>query len=150
MIIDSLENAARYTSLGMNFAEAFGYLKNTDFSAMQPGRYVIDGDNVFAMISEYSTRIIGDEKLEAHRTYIDIQYMVSGTELMGYTLHTTQYPSFPYQAEQDYMLYDEKPSCFVPVHAGMFTIFFPTDLHMPCIMLSEAATVKKVVMKVHV
>ena len=150
MIIDSLENAARYTSLGMHFTEAFEYLKTTDFYTMQPGRHVIDGDNIFAMISEYTTKAAGAEKLEAHRTYTDIQYMVSGTELMGYTLHTTQHPSSPYQEEQDYMLYDETPSCFIPVHAGMFIIFFPGDLHMPCIMQGQAATVKKVVMKVHV
>jgi len=150
MVIDTLQNAALYENLGKHFSKAFNYLKTTDFMKMDAGRYVVDGDQIFAMVSEYETRDASQEKQEAHRQYIDIQYMVSGTELMGVTPLTNQQPSKEYSDEQDYLLFDESPSFFAKVEAGMFIIFFPSDLHMPCISAEPPTRVKKVVMKVHV
>src|SRR5690349_12914404 len=150
MVIDKLENAENYNGLGEGISKALSYLQSTDFSQLQPGKYEIDGDQPFAVISEYQTKNIRDEKLESHRKYMDIQYIVSGVELMGMTLLNNQPPSREYDESRDFMLYDDEPDFFIKVSAGMFTIFYPTDLHMPSIEVGEPAGIKKVVMKIHV
>ena len=148
MIIDNLDNAAYYNSLGENIAKALSYLKSTDFTQLETGKYEIEGDEIFALVSEYQTKHARDEKLEAHKKYIDVQYIVSGAELMGCSTFTGQQPSKEYDESRDFMLYDEQPDFFVKVTAGMFTIFYPTDLHMPSIEVGEPSAIKKVVMKV--
>jgi YhcH/YjgK/YiaL family protein len=150
MVIDKLANAEKYNGLGEGISKALSYLHSTDFSQLQPGKYEIDGDQIFAVISEYQTKNVRDEKLESHRKYIDIQYIVSGVELMGCTLLNNQHPSREYDESRDFMLYDDEPDYFIKVSAGMFTIFYPTDLHMPSIEVGEPAGIKKVVMKIHV
>jgi YhcH/YjgK/YiaL family protein len=150
MVVDKLENAEKYNGLGERISKALSYLQSTDFSQLQPGKYEIDGDQLFAVISEYLTKNVRDEKLESHRKYIDIQYIVSGSELMGCTILSGQHPSKEYDETRDYMLYDEHPDYFIKVSEGMFTIFYPTDLHMPSIEVGEPSGIKKVVMKIHV
>jgi YhcH/YjgK/YiaL family protein len=86
--------------------------------------------------------------MEAHRKYIDVQYIVSGTEQMGIAAFQHQTISKAYNAEKDYLLVADAPDYFIRVTPGMFTIFFPTDLHMPNLIDKTATTVRKVVMKV--
>ena len=49
MVTDFLQNAHLYEGLNERFRKAFNYLKQTDFSAVDKGKYDIDGDNIFAM-----------------------------------------------------------------------------------------------------
>ena len=58
--------------------KAFTFLKNSDLSKLEIKRYDIDGDNLYAPVSEYLTKNEEDAKFEAHQKYIDIQYVVSG------------------------------------------------------------------------
>ncbi|MCK7521454.1 MAG: YhcH/YjgK/YiaL family protein [Ignavibacteriales bacterium] len=46
-------------------------------------RHDIDGDKLYSPVSEYMTKNEEDAKYEAHRKYIDIQYVASGKELIG-------------------------------------------------------------------
>ncbi|MCS3799291.1 YhcH/YjgK/YiaL family protein [Niastella sp. OAS944] len=150
MIIDLLSNAQLYYNQGPLFKKAFEYLANTDFSKVEKGKYELDGTNLFAIVNEYDTIATDNEQMESHKKYIDIQYIVSGAERIGHDLLTTQKPSKAYDDEKDFMLWGEKPSFFSVIKAGMFAVFFPHDLHMPNIMIDNAAPVKKVVIKVAV
>ena len=69
---------------------------------------------------------------------------------MGHALLKAQVPSREYQPEDDFMLFDEAPDFFSLVTEGMFTIFYPSDLHMPCILHQQSTLIKKVVVKVGV
>ncbi len=115
-----------------------------------PGTYPIDGTEMFALVREYETLDTEDEELERHKKYIDLQYMVSGAELVGHAFLKNQAPSKEYDATDDFMLFAESPSFFTKMEAGTFMIFFPTDLHMPCLKADEAKKVKKVVIKIRV
>ena len=150
MIIDRLQNSKKYSGLGDRIASALAYLEKTDFTSMPPGRYEIDGDKLVAMVNEYETKHTSEEKLEAHKKHIDVQYMVTGSELMGYSALTNQRPSVEYNEEKDLMFFDESPAFFLKVDQGMFTIFFPTDMHMPATHDQSPSKVKKVIMKVKV
>ena len=46
MILDSLQNAEKYESLHPAFKEAFEYIKNTDFTKIEPGIIELGTDQV--------------------------------------------------------------------------------------------------------
>lgn len=148
MIIDHIENAALYAGLGERITRALDYLKKTDFSSLAPGRYDIDGDDIFAMVNEYETRPLSSAELEAHKMYIDIQYVHSGAEKIGYAPLDDQEPSDDFNIDQDCGFYRGEPS-LIHFKEKMFAVFYPTDLHMPGIG-EDKTPVKKVVIKVKV
>jgi XTP/dITP diphosphohydrolase len=149
MILDHLQNAHLYESLHPLFNQAFDYLKNTDFTALENGKYELAEDDLFAIVNSYNTEPREARKWEAHRKYIDIQYIVSGTEEMAVApLHTMKIIQ-PYQQENDYALFDGNGHT-ITVPAGFFTIFYPTDVHMPNLIHHQPSHVKKVVLKVRV
>ena len=147
MILDKLENAAKYFSLSNGIKQALNFLQKTDLINAAEGRHEIDGDNVYALINNYNTKDPAEAHPEAHRKYIDVQYVVSGSELIGYSVFNGQRIFKEYDAEKDFMLYDDI-SFFMKLNPGMFAIFYPDDLHMPGIMIDEPKPVKKVVIKV--
>ncbi|NSL86403.1 YhcH/YjgK/YiaL family protein [Chitinophaga solisilvae] len=150
MIIDTLANAHLYYGLGPQFVKAFGYLATTDFSTLEKGKYEIDGDNIFAIVNEYDTVPASGEQMEAHKKHIDVQYIVTGAELIGHDFLQQQVPSKAYSETEDYMLFAEKPSFFTKLAAAHFAIFFPTDLHMPNLLIDTPQRVKKVVIKIRI
>lgn len=52
MILDSLENRARYYALNPRLEKAFDYLLSTDLGALPAGRHAIDGDDVFINVMD--------------------------------------------------------------------------------------------------
>lgn len=154
MIVDHLRHAEFYHKLGERFVAAFDYLTRTDFSKVAPGRVDVMGDDVFAMVQTYQSRLRSAATTwEAHRRYIDIQYIVSGDEQMGYCQLDDLEVIEPYRDEHDCVLFKEKPGVryeFVRVTGGMFTIFAPHDAHLPGVAVDQSVTVAKVVMKVRV
>ncbi|MGN6568816.1 MAG: YhcH/YjgK/YiaL family protein [Flavipsychrobacter sp.] len=148
MVIDYLTNCKRYEDLDKGIAKAFDYLVNTNLQHILPGKYQIDNDNIFAIVQEYHTLDAATEQMEAHRKYIDVQYIINGGELVGHAFLSDQQLSKEYSEEDDFLLVPDVPDFFTCFKAGMFMIFFPTDLHMPCIKVEKPATVKKVVVKV--
>lgn len=149
MIIDKLSNAHLYSGLSERINKAFSYLKKTDFSKMELGKYEIDGDNIFAIVNEYQTKDASEGKLEAHKKYIDVQFVAKGKELMGYVPLANQEVIDEYNEQNDITFYSSEKS-FTQIDEGMFAIFFPTDVHLPGIKVNEKSYVKKVVVKVKV
>ena len=147
MIIDKIENAHLYKNIGDRIKKSFDYIMQTDLKNLQPGKYEIDGENIFALVSEYETKLESEGKLEAHRKYIDVQYVIEGEELMGYSPLGNQTILEPYKEENDIIFFTGEKS-FTKVTAGMFAIFFPEDVHMPGIFVERKSTVKKLVIKV--
>ena len=150
MVIDKLEHAHRYTAMGEGIAKALKYLQETDLVNIPLGKHVIDGDKLFAIVQEYDTMDAATEQMESHRKYTDVQYVVIGSELVGHSLLSAQQVSKEYSNEEDFMLFADKPDFFSSFDAGTFMIFFPTDLHMPCIRVDAPVKVRKVVVKVGV
>ena len=149
MIIDKIENAYLYKALSKRIEKAFEYIKATDLKNITPGKYEIDGENIFALISEYKTKPDSEGKLEAHRKYLDVQYVISGEEQMGYVPLNDQQILEPYKEENDIVFYTGNKS-FTKVSEGMFAIFFPEDVHMPGITTGKISEVKKIVIKVRI
>lgn len=147
MIIDSITNCHNYFGLNTRFSSAFEYILSTDFSKFEPGRYDVDGNEIFVMVSEYETKPAAELKWEAHRKYIDIHLMVKGTENFGYanidTLNTVQ----PYDDAKEVLLMEGEGG-FLKLGKDSFVIAFPQDAHMPGVLFKTAERVKKIVVKV--
>jgi len=147
MIIDTLAQASCYEPLHAGFKAAFDFLRDTDLSSLAQGRTEIDGDRLFALTQSYETRSVAGGKLEAHRKYIDIQFIVSGEEHIGYAPLGDQPASAPFDTGKDIGFYHGDAG-FVKLSAGMFAVFFPHDAHLPGRHLGVPSQVKKVVLKV--
>jgi len=149
MILDKIENIQQYNGLSHLLNEGLKFVAETDFSKIEPGKIVLNDNLLFATVSEYATKPAADCKLEAHKKYIDIQFIVSGEEKIGFTTLAGQTPSVPYNPEKDIVFYSEEVT-FLTLTSGTFAIFFPSDLHQPCVAATSPSNVKKVVVKVAV
>lgn len=149
MIIDKLSNSILYSGISERIEKALQYLKEKDFSGIKPGKYEIDGDNVFAIVAEYQTKDEREGKLEAHKKYIDVQFVAKGSELIGYAPLENQEVIDEYNEHNDITFFSGEKS-FTQLNEGMFAVFFPTDVHLPGIKVNEKSFVKKVVIKIRV
>lgn len=147
MVFDRLKNADQYFPLGEGITKALQYLSQTDFTNLEPGKYEIDGENIFALVQTYNTKPFSAGKWEAHKKYIDIQYILSGKEKMGFTETTKVIIMEEYDEEKDYAIYKGEGN-FLIADEGHFAIFFPSDVHMPGMAINIPKEVKKVVVKV--
>lgn len=149
MILDKLENADFYTCISENLKKGFEFLKNTDLQTLKIGRYEIEGKDVFALVSEYDSKKPEDCRLEAHQNYADIQYIVSGKEAIGFVTLKNQEVTVAYNPEKDIVFFSGETTPLI-LEAGMFAVFFPQDVHRPCMQIDGPEKVKKVVVKVKV
>jgi len=147
MILDKLENAALYEGISENLKKGFDFLKNTDLLSTEIGRYEIDGNTVFALVSEYDSKKPEDCKLEAHQVYADIQSIVSGREAIGFATLNNQTVTAEYNPDKDIVFFSGEATPLI-MEAGMFAVFFPQDTHRPCMQIDGPEKVKKVVVKV--
>lgn len=148
MIIDNIKNASEYFTLGSNIQSALNYLSVTDFNLVDPGRYEIEGNRIFAIIETYQPKRQEEGFWEAHIKHIDVQFMVSGEERIGYA-PTTSMSAEPYNEEKDFFRLKGQGD-FVTLRAGHFAILKPQDAHMPGIATQNIQQVKKVVVKVKI
>jgi YhcH/YjgK/YiaL family protein len=149
MILDLLSNAAIYERLHPGLAPAFQFLRRPDIPDMAEGRHAIDNDRIYAIVQEYDTKPMSEGFLEIHNRYLDVQFLVSGEEWIGYAPLAGQLIQTPYDHAKDAALL-KGPSEPVHVRAGQFAIFFPHDAHQPCRTLGASVHVRKVVVKVAV
>lgn len=147
MIIDRIENASRYYALSSGIAEAFEYLKNNDLTDITPGSYPIIEDKIRMLV--FDSEQLNDDRvtMEGHRKNVDVQYWVSGSELMGYAPLQSQNLIKPFNEEKDYGNYLAEAS-FTRFEPGMFAIYFPTDLHTAVFDEQCKSAVRKIVFKV--
>ena len=149
MIIDCIRNAALYRGVDKGIQMALEYLAGKDFSGMALGRHDLDGDRVYALVQQYETRPREKGLWEAHQRYIDVQFVASGVEAMGYAPIGDCTVTQPYSVEKDCALFTSTGD-FLTARAGTFLIFFPGDVHSPCLASGAPAQVRKVVVKVKV
>lgn len=148
MIVDHLSNAGRYAALGPRFKEAIDFLRTTDLNALEPGRYPLAGDALFVLVQGYHTKPQSEGFWEAHRRYIDLQFVVQGTERIGYApLHRMQLESYDEQRDLAVL---KGEGDFLTLTDGCFMLLWPEDAHMPGLQAGQAGPVRKIVFKIAV
>jgi YhcH/YjgK/YiaL family protein len=149
--ISRREFAISYFKNKERWDKAFTFLKNNDLAKLEIKRYDIDGDNLYAPVSEYLTKNEEDAKFEAHRKYIDIQYVINGAEMMNVApLSQKKDVIAPYDSSKDVEFMTVTRSSNYKATPDRFFIFFPSDIHRPGVKTGENELVRKVVVKVKV
>ena len=147
MVVDKIKNASLYYGLGKRFKLALRYLEKTDFSEIEPGRYEIDGENVYAFLQTYVTSTVEKTQTEGHERYADIHLIVSGQENVGYAHIDDAVPTGERIPEADMMFYRPLDRFFY-MKKEMFGIFWPEDIHQPRCVVQTTEEVVKVLVKV--
>ena len=145
MIIDTLDNAEKYTSLHKDFAKGFEYISHNKNA--EAGKYKIN-DELNASVSNKEGTTADAAKFEAHDHNIDIQVCLSGKEKMGWKPRSKcSHITTPYNPEKDVTFFGDEPDMYFELTDNQFAIFFPEDVHAPMIGEGE---IKKLVMKVRI
>ena len=114
-----------------------------------PGRYELQGDNIFMNVMQFATQSPEQKKAELHREYIDIQVLLSGEERILFGMTDSARQCEEMHVEDDYQLCsqiaDEQAMVLKP---GRFVIFMPGEPHKPGCVVQAPMDIKKVVIKV--
>ena len=141
------EFARQYHANKKYWDEAFAFLKNNDLAKLAPGKYPIDGDNVYSSVTDDPTKDYDVSKWESHKKYIDLQYVISGEEKIGVAPVADVKVTEPYDAEKDIEHYSG-PGKTYDAKPGTFFLFFPGTAHRPNITTGGNKTDKKIVIKI--
>jgi biofilm protein TabA len=147
MVVDSLSNRRLYAGLGTRISAALELLAKEDFRSQAVGKHEVDGTSLFYLVQSYTTKPVEQASWESHRKYLDVQYIVEGTERMGWAPISSLAVTKPYDPAGDAALYQGE-GVFVTAGPGTFFLLWPDDAHMPGIAAGSPATVRKVVGKV--
>lgn len=152
MIVDILKRSAFLKALGPNFETALAFLNKPRLEELEDDRYDLHGTDVFAIVQTYMTKPVDQRMWEAHKKYLDIQYIISGHEHIGYTQLSNVKPLVPYDAKKEIAFFKGEPGLgsFIPMNPGMFMVLGPQDAHMPSVTLTVPEEVRKIVVKVAV
>ena len=145
--VNIVEFAKQYKAHKHWWDKAFAYLKETDLSSLKPGRYSIDGDNVYALVTEGPTKEFDQTRWEAHKIYQDIHLVIEGKEKIGITNLSSTSLVTPYDTTKDIAFYKGKGK-YYESNGDQFFLAFPGDAHRPGIKTNGADKVKKIVVKI--
>jgi biofilm protein TabA len=153
MIVTDLSHLSEQVAATPALQTAINWLHSANPSAMSEGKIEIDGERVYAFFQVYDT-LAPDAPVtfEAHRQYLDIQYVVSGKEVIGWAPIERVAVTKPFDGTIDALLgtvaADEATS--VKLTAGQLAVLYPADAHAPRLPLGASSPVKKIVVKVAV
>lgn len=132
-------------------AKALAFLRQPPPGGWQEGRYELEGEQMFALVSRYATEPATERRPESHRRYIDIQYVAAGEEVLGHSFLGSGHRLVEdLSADKDLLFYDgairEMPCLLNP---DVYAVLFPEDVHRPCCQSGQAAAaVTKIVIKI--
>lgn len=149
MIFSSIYAKDDVTKYPQAIQTALAYLKANDFVAMEPGVYEIQGKDIYVQVFDAETGAAETKRPEVHEKYIDVQFLASGKEKLGFTPDTGKYEVDERFDERDLIFYKSvENEGFIEAVPGCYSIFFPADVHRPAVAADEPMTVRKVVVKV--
>ena len=151
MMIGNISDINEKSLLPEILLKFLNYIKTADFSKLTDEKHSLEED-IILNLSSYQTKKLEDKKAEAHKKYIDIQYIISGTELIGLGFHNSENELLEkYNEEKDCIFYKKIVNeHYLIMNKGMFAIFFPTDIHRPGCIFNEKSDIRKVVIKIPV
>jgi YhcH/YjgK/YiaL family protein len=134
MILDTLDRLESYGYISPLMDKVLDFFRKTDLSTLEPGRIVLQGDDLFVNVNRQGAQTRQEVPIEAHKEYIDIQVPISSDEEMGFiSASFMPAPSVPYSAEKDVAFFPGQCDAYLNVRKGMFTVFFPGEGHAPAI-----------------
>lgn len=150
MIYDKIDNLDIYAGISEDIRLGLEWLRDVN-SDIEKGVYELS-PRVKAIVSEYTTKEVNENGYEAHREYIDIQYLLKGSEKICCLPLEYLKETKAYKKEIDAAFYEESnvKTQEMVIGNGYFAILYPQDGHMPCLCVETPLEVKKVVVKVKI
>ncbi|MDD5157100.1 YhcH/YjgK/YiaL family protein [Sulfurimonas sp.] len=149
MIIDKLQNAKLYY-FGSAWERAFEFLNSLTPDTLE-GKYVIDGEDIFAIIMSYETTVADEKIFESHREYVDIQSVIVGSERFECDFADALEVETPYDTLKEAAFYRRniQGRVIVDIYPETFLMLYPNDAHLAGVMIGDSSkSVKKVVVKI--
>ena len=152
MLVSDLDHVDHQIVATAGLQKAFAFLQSRDIRSLPDGSVEIDGDRVFAIVQRYETMVADSPKLECHRKYIDVQFIVSGDEVIGWAPFERMTITEAYDADKDICFGTVAKGTWTPVHlrAGQLAVLWPEDGHAPKLANGVPSQVMKIVVKVAV
>ena len=149
MIYDKINNIKLYKGLSDDMYLGLQFLKNAT-PDIENGVHEFN-TKVKAIVSEYKTKVANEYGYDAHSKYIDIQYLLSGTEKVCCLPVEKLQEKKPYKEDIDAAFYTANVQPIeMELGNGYFAIYYPQDGHMPCLCVERPENVKKIVIKVRI
>ncbi|PKU25633.1 YhcH/YjgK/YiaL family protein [Telmatospirillum siberiense] len=129
---------------------AIEHLRTTDFKALPAGNYDLQGKDIYVQVIDLTTKALSETRPEVHRKYIDVQFLVSGAERIGFADDTGRnVVAEDLLAERDLLFYQgAENESMLEMVPGSFAVFLPSDVHRPACQLDAPRAIRKVVVKV--
>ncbi len=152
MIVADLNHIDHQVLVTPSLRKAFDFLRGKDLRRLPDGRVDIDGDRVFALVQRYATAPAAAPKFEYHRKYIDVQFIASGEEVIGWVRAEKMKITETYDEKKDICFGTVKKGTWTPVflQAGQLAVLWPEDAHAPKLAADGPLPVMKIVIKVAV
>ena len=152
MIVTDLKHIEHQVPMTLGLKNALAFLRQQDVHSLPEGKAEIDGDRVYAIIQRYETIRTDSPKFEFHRKYIDVQFIASGEETLGWAPVESMTITEAYNADKDICFGKVASGTWTPVrlHAGQLAVLRPEDAHAPKLASGLPSQVMKVVVKIAV
>lgn len=145
MLISSIKNYKKILKFFPQLDIVFDFIKKNISAKTPDGKFVINKD-IYAVVQTCQPKPKKEQVLEKHRKYIDLQYVISGEDRIGWKFYDKNFKILKrYNAKNDISFYSDIPDTFINLKKGDFAIFFPEDTHAP---LCGQSTVKKCIVKI--
>ena len=144
MIICPWKDIKKYAPLLPGIEEAFDAVNALE-SCEAATHDLSDGNRFFVTVGTTKAPDVA----EAHRKYLDIQYIVKGREVVGWADLAACTPTAEFSEEKDIGMYSG-PFTFHTIEEGTCYVAFPEDVHMPGRHLDVPNDFVKVVVKLKV
>ena len=148
MIIARLEDGERYYALHPLLKLLFEYVKSHNLLTAPTGRITLQGGDLFINVNDSTLLPREKQKLEVHRSYIDVHFPLSCAEDYGWRhLSTLADSDAPFDEDNDYALYSQPADKWFTLQPGEFCIVYPEDAHAPIV---GDGKIRKLVAKVKI
>lgn len=150
MITDSIDHLRRYAVPKSDAILKF--IAVHDCAQLPDGEMEIQGRQLFVRIMSYVPKPAAENRFEIHRIYADVQYLVSGAEMMQTARMKDLLSLTDYDPKGDYHFFKATGATTdLIVQAGEFAVFYPDQPHRPsCFYEGYKGMVKKLVFKIKI
>lgn len=125
------------------------FARENNMGQMENGSYPVDGDKVYVNIASYETMPAEERKWEAHKKYVDIHYVLDGTEQIDLNFIDSMEQGV-YVEPDDFLPLEGEKNASVVMGPGDYLVCFPEDGHKPGVMTDKPCHIKKGIFKVKI
>lgn len=152
MIFDKMSNISDYFDELPLLEKVASFIDDFNNNNLDDGTYEIDGKRVFANVQSYRTKHqTVDMMFEAHKKYIDLQYIVNGIEKIRWAnLDKVDLVEEKYSQGGDIAFYEGDAMFDFVLTKGSFLLLYPSDAHLPGLSAEKDVNVRKIVFKIQV